>query len=561
MWTRLAFFGIAFVAIVAFAISMGENLGEQNRQAYILGLQGKLAQSSCQPPASGCPEGKYWDSSECQCRSESSGSSCQEPGGGCPNNYGWDNDICNCVYEGSTTSSSPSISPLVSPTPTYFDDDDFSSSGDGGIGGTPIYDESTYVDRLAQVDFATMNCIRTRLNDTEFDLFRFLVPSNEDQFEELRRIEEKAKICFESYYEVKKIEEASREISEFSDDVEACLKVAVGVTAYNKVSSGLREPTQEERRRGERCFEGEYKSEIRYQTSDTNLVVNINSCLRLALGEGQFEDINSGVAYPTIDERQKAERCFGASPQPFQARPTYKIPGDIDACLRGSVGLGRYEEIKSGRSEPTEVERVRGESCFDNLNETQVSFLPAPPEQIPYLVENSKIIEVGGVGQKIVQVSPGIIDNILVLSGTGLPNSIVDIYIFSEPIVVTTTTDENGDWIYELNQPLEGETHVAYATIRNQSGDIVRSSIFDFTVAAAVPGAGELLREEEKAAQETARFLTYALVLTATVVLLAGGGGAYLFLKKSGPVRSVSKKVDLSSDRNSKGDTGSGSVN
>ncbi|MCH7640637.1 hypothetical protein IID22_00340 [Patescibacteria group bacterium] len=559
MRSRLAFFGIAFISIVVFSISVGKNLGEATNQGTTLGLQGKLAQSSCQPPASGCPEGKYWDYYECRCRSESSGSSCQEPSGGCPFNYDWDDDICNCVYEGSTTSPSLSILPSTSPFPTDFDDDDSSFSGDGGIGGTPIYDESSSTNRLARVDGATMNCIRTRLNDTEFDVLRYLVPETADEREELIKIEEKAKICFESYQEVKNIEEASGKISELSGPVEACLRHEVGDLAFEEINSGLREPTEEEMRRGDRCFEGEYKSEIRYQTSEQDLHEDIKNCLKLAVGERDFDSIKEGTSEVSFEDREKVERCFGASPQPFQPRPQFEIPQEIDACLREGIGFSRYEEIKFGRSEPTDDERAKGEACFENLNETQVNFLPSPPEQVPFL-QTSNIVEVAGVSEEFEELYFGLLDRKFVFSGTGPAGSVVNIYIFTEPIVVTTKTDENGDWVYELSQPLEGERHVAYATVRNQSGDIVRSAVFNFTVAAAEPGVGQLIEEDRKAVAETTRFLTYALALTAFVVVTVGGGGVYIFLKRSGG-GSKKEKTGLVSKGEGEGDTGSGSVN
>lgn len=577
MRSRLAFFGLAFISIVVFSLSVGKNLGETTNQGTTLGLQGKLAsESSCQEPgggcgtnyywdnntcscvyegvctepSGGCGTGYYWDTSDCKCRSESSGS-CQEPGGGCGLDYYWDSNSCSCNYSGSTTSSSP--------YPTYYYEDDTSSSGDGGIGGTPIYDESSSADRLAQVDGATMNCIRTRLNDTEFDTLRYLVPETADEREQLIKIEEKAKICFESYQEAKNIEEASSKISELSGPVEACLRRAVGDLAFEEINSGLREPTEEEMRRGDKCFEGEYKSEIRYQTSDQDLHADIENCLKLAVGDRDFDFIKDGTSEVSFEDREKVERCFGASPQPFQPRPTFEIPQEIDVCLRESVGLTRYEEIKSGRSEPTDEERVKGEACFEDLNETQINFLPPPPEQVPFL-QTSNIVEVAGVSEEFEELYFGLLDRKLVFSGTGPAGSVVDIYIFTEPIVVTTKTDENGDWVYELNQPLEGLRHVAYATVRNQSGDIVRSSVFNFTVAAAEPGVGQLIEEERKAAAETARFLTYALALTVFVVVTAGGGGAYIFLKRSG-AGSKKEKTDLASKGKGEGDTGSGSVN
>lgn len=513
MSTKLAIGISVLVAGLTLGLWIGLRLGElkglsgsSDRQGRALGIEGKLATSG--------------------------------PGEGSP----------TPTWEPTNSSPTPSSYPTEEPTPyeTPYPTD-FDSSGPGSGESS---EENYTVDRLAQVDEATLACIKERLNDSELEMMRFLVPTTSEEEEELRKIEEKASICFESYSEIVKIEEASGKISELSDGVEECLRHEVGDLAFEQINSGLREPTEEEMRRGEKCFEGKYESEIRYQTDERELAQDVENCLKLAIGEEKFEQIKKGIAQPTLSEREKVERCFGASPQPFQGRPKFEIPSEIDACLRESVGLERYEAIKSGMSEPTEEERVKGEQCFDKLNGTQVNFLPAPPEQVPYLTSVPGLVEVSAIGEKIVEVSPGVFDRILIISGSGPPNSLVDIYVFSEPIVVTTKTDANGDWVYEMNQPLEGETHVAYATARAGTGQIVRSSVFNFQVVAATD-LGLPLLEESRATGVPSRFLTYAIGIIGLGVVVAIVGVGYVYLKR----------MNLGGDGKGKGEDTTGPVN
>lgn len=417
------------------------------------------------------------------------------------------------------------------------------------VGGVP--QETQTIDRLAQVDTPTLDCIRARLTSYELERLRYLVPLTATEEDEIRRLTDKVKICFESYSETIRIEEASGKISEVPSQLEECLIGAVGGVAYTAIKEGTRQPTQDEQKRMEGCFGGEFKSEVRYQSQDQNLSADIESCLKLAVGDRKFELIKEGVAEPSLEEREKVERCFGASAQPFQARPTFEIPLEIDACLRESVGLVRYEAIKSGTTEPTEEEKAKGEECFAKLNETQVNFLPAPPEQVPYLPVDPEVVEVATVSERTEEIAPGVVDRKLVFSGKGLPNSVVDIYIFTEPIVVTTKTDENGDWVYELNLPLDAGKHVAYAAVRTQSGEAVRSAVFNFEVAAVGPGTLPLL-EEEKATQVPSRFLTYALWVMGLGALLAIAGGAYVSWRNLKLVKA---------ERKSESETTSSSVN
>ena len=145
--------------------------------------------------------------------------------------------------------------------------------------------------------------------------------------------------------------------------------------------------------------------------------------------------------------------------------------------------------------------------------------------------------------------------------GKGPPNTPVYIYIYSEPIVITTKTDENGEWVYELNQPLKGEKHVAYATVKDTSGKIVRSSVFDFTVVAANEKTVQLLQEEVVSEKEQNRFIKYAAITLAVGLILVVVLQIRHFLR-------FSKKLGVNKDSSSgipgkgerKDNTGSGSV-
>lgn len=67
------------------------------------------------------------------------------------------------------------------------------------------------------------------------------------------------------------------------------------------------------------------------------------------------------------------------------------------------------------------------------------------------------------------------------ISGKGLPNSFITLYIFSTPIVVTVKTDENGNWSYILDKDIEEGNHEVYVGITDNAGRIVaKSNAFPF---------------------------------------------------------------------------------
>jgi hypothetical protein len=61
-------------------------------------------------------------------------------------------------------------------------------------------------------------------------------------------------------------------------------------------------------------------------------------------------------------------------------------------------------------------------------------------------------------------------------SGTGLPNSYLTLYIYSDPIIVTVRTDANGNWSYELDRDLEEGSHEVYVAVTDNMGRITAQS-------------------------------------------------------------------------------------
>jgi hypothetical protein len=64
------------------------------------------------------------------------------------------------------------------------------------------------------------------------------------------------------------------------------------------------------------------------------------------------------------------------------------------------------------------------------------------------------------------------------LQGKAQPNTIVTLYIYSAmPIVITVRTDENGNWVYDLDKTLVDGKHEVYVAINDDEGKIVAQSV------------------------------------------------------------------------------------
>ena len=62
------------------------------------------------------------------------------------------------------------------------------------------------------------------------------------------------------------------------------------------------------------------------------------------------------------------------------------------------------------------------------------------------------------------------------ISGRGLPNSFVTLFIYSTPVVVTLKTEDDGSWVYTFDKELEDGEHEVYVGVTDNAGVIVAKS-------------------------------------------------------------------------------------
>lgn len=118
----------------------------------------------------------------------------------------------------------------------------------------------------------------------------------------------------------------------------------------------------------------------------------------------------------------------------------------------------------------------------------------------------------------------------LTLSGKASPNSIVTIYILSDPIVVTVKSDANGNWTYSLDKLLVSGEHEVFVTVAKPDGSLVRSEVANFAIAKASGSNQEQgLVLVADSGNKFQIFITYTagLILLAVSILL----GIFFFRK------------------------------
>jgi hypothetical protein len=121
---------------------------------------------------------------------------------------------------------------------------------------------------------------------------------------------------------------------------------------------------------------------------------------------------------------------------------------------------------------------------------------PGPADKILWQDPREK----GKVGERVGIEKVEIVDKKLKITGRGIPNSFVTIYIFSKPIIALAKVNENGYFEYVLDKELTDGTHTVYVALTNNKGEIEeKSAPFTF-----VQSQGKILRIAEFPAAQVA---------------------------------------------------------
>lgn len=207
----------------------------------------------------------------------------------------------------------------------------------------------------------------------------------------------------------------------------------------------------------------------------------------------------------------------------------------VQDCIVTALGEKRFEEINSGASRPTLLEVLKFNACFASSNYILPSnFSPVPPASIRELPKSAD--SAINRPENITRQRDEAQIQALKLSGRAKPNSLVLIYVFSDPLVLTTSTDDNGEWTYVLEDPIEPGSHEVYSVVDRGDGVYERSDPLSFVIetaeAADANPAGLSLRlaDETTPAQSNRSMLLYAIA--SAMMLLVVVTGLIVVLKK-----------------------------
>jgi hypothetical protein len=148
-------------------------------------------------------------------------------------------------------------------------------------------------------------------------------------------------------------------------------------------------------------------------------------------------------------------------------------------------GLSDAEEMRLG-TDPQAADsdkdgRTDGDEIRSGFNPLQASFgeekdkiVYESPQTLPLEEKldtryEVKLVEVGEVSEDGRAIT-------LRITGKAAPNTLVTLYVYSEPVVVTVKVDGEGNWSYDLDKQLEDGSHEVYVAVTDSTGKITAKS-------------------------------------------------------------------------------------
>jgi len=123
---------------------------------------------------------------------------------------------------------------------------------------------------------------------------------------------------------------------------------------------------------------------------------------------------------------------------------------DNDGYLDGIEVQNNFDPLSPLPEQKISFEspKIAGQINEDKLKVEKIELVPETPKPLPPKAQTPK------------EEKPKI-----KLEGKAIPNSFVVIFIYSEPIIVTVKTDENGNWSYVLDKNLSDGHHEVYVAL------------------------------------------------------------------------------------------------
>lgn len=191
--------------------------------------------------------------------------------------------------------------------------------------------------------------------------------------------------------------------------------------------------------------------------------------------------VSNPVVEPFVDEERSLQSRFTIDGNP--------LPEQVEDCIVEKVGQDVYDRLNAGER-PRFSEYKLFARCLALVDDiVPATIAPVDPIAIEQVkVADEELLATQSIVNKTIPSDSG--EQLAIeLSGVAEPNSDVLIYVFSDPLVLSTVADSNGNWSYILSNPLEPGEHEVYAVVESGDGIVQRSNALSFIVGTAEASA------------------------------------------------------------------------
>ncbi|HPF31239.1 MAG TPA: hypothetical protein PLO25_02975 [Candidatus Saccharibacteria bacterium] len=220
--------------------------------------------------------------------------------------------------------------------------------------------------------------------------------------------------------------------------------------------------------------------------------ISVNSNQTNPSPENPNTSVSNNISTDSSDDiTSSSNTSSSATNETTQAIPTtetqitsskLQVSKITQSCLESEINPDRYLEIINKDSLMTANELEKTMNCFATSKYILPSiFSPINPLEIEKINVDSRLVSISKIENvpTTVESSNG---ELLKISGKSKPESLVLIYIYSDPLIITTKSDKEGNWQYTINDPMQPGKHEVYVVVNKEDGSFNRSNSFEFII-------------------------------------------------------------------------------
>lgn len=220
--------------------------------------------------------------------------------------------------------------------------------------------------------------------------------------------------------------------------------------------------------------------------------ISVNSSQTNPSPENPNTSVSNNISTDSsIDITSSSNTSSSATNETTQAIPTtetqitsskLQVSKITQSCLESEINPDRYLEIINKDSLMTANELEKTMNCFATSKYILPSiFSPINPLEIEKINVDSRLVSISKI-ENIPTTAESNNGETLKISGKSKPESLVLIYIYSDPLIITTKSDKEGNWQYTINDPMQPGKHEVYVVVNKEDGSFNRSNPFEFII-------------------------------------------------------------------------------